>query len=212
MPMITCTDCSKQMSDSASACPNCGKPNVNAPAEKRPVGILLGIGIFFIPLFFSWFTLRKGHTTIAKIISFAWLALSYVIISYMNSSYLSYINHVKNLSSSPAPTWAENLTAPQNNAVRSAKQYLSFDSFSRDGLIRQLSLGAGDGYKVSDATVAVNSLNVDWNKEAVKSAKQYLSFQGFSCKGIIQQLSSSAGDKYTINQATYGARQAGACE
>jgi hypothetical protein len=111
-----------------------------------------------------------------------------------------------------APTWAENLTGPQNNAVRSAKQYLHSQGFSRSGLIQQLSSDAGDGYKVADATVAVNSLNIDWNKEAVKSAKQYLSMQGFSCNGLIQQLSSSSGDGYTVNQATYGARQAGACQ
>jgi hypothetical protein len=111
-----------------------------------------------------------------------------------------------------APTWAESLTGPQKNAVRSAKQYLSMQGFSRDGLIHQLSSDYGDGYKVSDATVAVDSLRVDWNKQAVRSAKNYLRIQGFSCKGLIKQLSSSYGDKYTVSQATYGARQAGACE
>jgi len=111
-----------------------------------------------------------------------------------------------------SPTWAESLTVPQNNAVRSAKQYLSLQGFSRTGLIQQLSSDAGDGYSVTDATVAVDSLNVDWNKEAVKSAKQYLSIQGFSCKGLIEQLSSSAGDGYTVSEATYGARQAAVCQ
>lgn len=109
------------------------------------------------------------------------------------------------------PTWAQGLTASQKNAVRSATQYLSLQGFSRDGLIQQLSSSYGDGYGVADATVAVDSMNVDWNKEAVESAKQYLSMQGFSCNGLIQQLSSSYGDKYTVTQATYGAQQAGAC-
>ncbi|MET4568490.1 Ltp family lipoprotein [Rhodanobacter soli] len=108
-------------------------------------------------------------------------------------------------------TVTESLTGPQKNAVRSAKQYLSMAGFSRDGLVQQLSSEAGEGYKVADATFAVDSLNIDWNQEAVKSAKQYLSMQGFSCKGLIQQLSSSAGEKYTVRQATYGAQQAGAC-
>lgn len=110
-----------------------------------------------------------------------------------------------------APTWAGDLTGPQKNAARSAKQYLSVAGFSRDGLIQQLSSDAGDSYEISDATVAVDSLNIDWNQEAVKSAKQYLSMMGFSCKGLIHQLSSSAGDKYTVDQATYGAKQAGGC-
>ncbi|ART82034.1 hypothetical protein CBP31_04855 [Oceanisphaera profunda] len=110
-----------------------------------------------------------------------------------------------------APTWANSLTGPQKNAVRSAQQYISIQGFSRNGLIEQLSSDYGDGYNVSDATVAVDSMNIDWNKQAVKSAKQYLSIQGFSCKGLIELLSSSHGDKYTSSQATYGAKQAGAC-
>ncbi|EPU0491394.1 Ltp family lipoprotein [Vibrio cholerae] len=110
-----------------------------------------------------------------------------------------------------APTWANSLTGPQKNAVRSAQQYISIQGFSRNGLIEQLSSDYGDGYNVSDATVAVDSMNIDWNKQAVRSAKQYLSIQGFSCKGLIEQLSSSYGDKYTQSQATYGAKQAGAC-
>ncbi|WP_080962010.1 Ltp family lipoprotein [Chromobacterium subtsugae] len=110
-----------------------------------------------------------------------------------------------------APETTYDLTASQNNAVRSAKQYLSVQGFSRRGLIRQLSSDAGDGYKVLDATIAVDSLDVDWNQEAEKSARQYLSVQGFSCKGLIRQLSSSAGEGYTESQARHGAKQAGAC-
>jgi hypothetical protein len=103
------------------------------------------------------------------------------------------------------------LTGPQKNAVRSAMQYLRIAGFSRSGLIQQLSSSAGEGYEVTDATIAIDSLGVDWNEQAVRSAKQYLHIQGFSCRGLIQQLSSDAGEGYTVNQATYGAKQAGAC-
>ena len=107
--------------------------------------------------------------------------------------------------------YAQSLTGPQKNAVRSANNYLNLQGFSRDGLIEQLSSLYGDGYSVADATAAVNSLSVDWNEQAVRSAEQYLSMMGFSCKGLIDQLSSDAGEKYTNSQATYGAKQAGAC-
>ena len=110
-----------------------------------------------------------------------------------------------------APAWAGDLTGPQNNAVRSAKQYLSMTGFSRNGLIHQLSSDAGEGFDVSDATIAVDSMNIDWNQQAVRSAKQYLNMMGFSCKGLIKQLSSSAGEKYTVDQATYGAKHADGC-
>ncbi|UXZ05050.1 Ltp family lipoprotein [Moraxella nasicaprae] len=103
------------------------------------------------------------------------------------------------------------LTASQKNAVRSAENYLDFKGFSRDGLIAQLSSEYGDGYSKKDATVAVDSLDVDWNEQAVIAAKNYLEFKGFSCKGLVDQLSSKHGDKFTKEQAEYGAKGAGAC-
>ncbi len=103
------------------------------------------------------------------------------------------------------------LTGPQKNALRAAQSYLNISAFSRDGLIEQLSSSAGSGFNIADATIAVDSMNIDWNQEAVKSAKQYLQMMGFSCKGLIQQLSSRAGGKFTEQQAAFGAKQAGAC-
>jgi hypothetical protein len=49
------------------------------------------------------------------------------------------------------PVFAKDLTRQQNNAKRSAKQYISFKGFSRDGLIQQLSSSAGDKYTESQA-------------------------------------------------------------
>lgn len=106
---------------------------------------------------------------------------------------------------------SSSLTGPQQNAARTAQQYISMSGFSRAGLIDQLSSDAGNGYDVGDATAAVDSLNIDYNEQAARSAKQYLDMTGFSCKGLIEQLSSSAGNKYTVSQATYGAKQAGVC-
>jgi hypothetical protein len=98
-----------------------------------------------------------------------------------------------------------------NNAIRSSRSYLSFQGFSRQGLIEQLSSPYGDGYSRSDAARAVDSLKVNWNAQAARSARLYLSMQGFSCSGLIEQLSSQYGDKYTKSQATYGAKKAGIC-
>ena len=114
--------------------------------------------------------------------------------------------------STAVPAWAaDGMTGPQKNATRSAKQYLSISGFSRAGLINQLSSDAGDGYDEADATVAVDSLDVDWNEQAARSAAQYLDISGFSCDGLIEQLSSDAGDGYTEDEASYGAQKAGAC-
>lgn len=103
------------------------------------------------------------------------------------------------------------LTSQQRHAAESARQYLSLQGFSRLGLIAQLSSAAGEGFSRRDATIAVDSLRVDWKAQAVRSARAYLDIQSFSCRGLIEQLSSSAGDRYTRAQAEYGARQTDAC-
>ena len=104
------------------------------------------------------------------------------------------------------------LSFQQQNAARSAENYIEMSGFSRAGLINQLSSDAGDRFEKADAEVAVDSLNVDWNEQAARSAKNYLDISGFSCAGLVQQLSSSAGDKYTKEQAAFGAQQVGACQ
>jgi hypothetical protein len=83
--------------------------------------------------------------------------------------------------------------------------------FSQQGLIDQLDSPDGSGYSVNDATVAVDSLNENWNAQAVLSAKSYLQLQPFSCSDLIQQLDSPDGSQFTVDQATYGATQAGDC-
>ena len=104
------------------------------------------------------------------------------------------------------------LTEQEQQAVAAAKQYLSSgEGFSQQGLIDQLDSSAGDGYSVNDATVAVDSLTVNWNAQAVIAAKGYLATQPFSCTDLIQQLDSQAGSEFTVAQATYGATQAGTC-
>jgi Host cell surface-exposed lipoprotein len=99
------------------------------------------------------------------------------------------------------PVTTPALTQQQESAVAEAKQYLSTQAFSQQGLIDQQDSSAGGGYSVNDATVAVDSLTVNWNAEALQAAKEYLKTQPFSC----------AGGQFTVAQATYGAKQAGDC-
>ena len=111
----------------------------------------------------------------------------------------------------PTAPHGPTLTQQQQTAVTAAKQYLQTSAFSQQGLIDQLDSSAGDGYSVNDATVAVDSLTVDWNTEAVQAAKEYMQTSPFSCQDLIDQLDSQAGDQYTVAQATNGAQQAGDC-
>ncbi len=111
MPLITCLDCSKQISDSAGSCPECGRPQNGAGPPKRKVSILLGIGIVLLPFAFSWFTLRKGHSNLARIFSFAWLLI--FIISSLSPSTPPSVSSSSSSTSSPS----SQLDLPRQPAV-----------------------------------------------------------------------------------------------
>ncbi len=95
------------------------------------------------------------------------------------------------------------MTSGQENALRAGQNYIDSMSFSKAGLIQQLSSSAGDGYSKADATFAANNVEANWNKEAVEAAQGYLDTMPFSKDDLVQQLSSAAGDEYTRAQADY---------
>jgi hypothetical protein len=109
---------------------------------------------------------------------------------------------------SPTPAPKPTPSAPaetlsQKNAVRSAKEYLSTEAFSHDGLVAQLEY---DQFSAADSTYGADNSGGDWNAQAAKSAKQYLATESFSRTGLIAQLEY---DKFTPAQATYGVNAAG---
>lgn len=90
MALINCSECNKEISESAHACPNCGVPLTKGKIqfkntqqsnyrEKRQVSFLLGVGIFFFPIIFVWFLLRKGHSILARVIGFGYVIVSIVV-------------------------------------------------------------------------------------------------------------------------------------
>jgi hypothetical protein len=112
-------------------------------------------------------------------------------------------NTLQDLQSEKAAAQKPEMTSGQENALKSAQNYLDMSGFSKAGLIQQLSSSAGDGVSKADATFAANHVGADWNKEAVESAQRYLDLQSFSKAALIQLLSSSAGAQYTPAQARY---------
>jgi hypothetical protein len=101
------------------------------------------------------------------------------------------------------------ITLAMENALSSAQDYLDYQAFSRQGLIDQLTSDYGSGFKVADATWAVDQLGVNWNEQAVRAAKDYLSYSSFSRQGLIDQLSSSYGSQFTREEATYAVNKIG---
>ena len=96
-----------------------------------------------------------------------------------------------------------NETLGEKNARLKAADYLSFDSFSRSGLIKQLEF---EGFTIEESTYGVDSQNADWDAEAVKKAADYLQYDSFSHSGLVDQLEF---DGFTATQAEYGVTSSG---
>ena len=54
--------------------------------KKKPLSGKLIAGIVLLPIIFAWFTLKKGVSTKAKILSFLWLIISISVISGQQSN------------------------------------------------------------------------------------------------------------------------------
>ena len=63
-----------------------------------------------------------------------------------------------------------------------------------------------EGFSTSDATYAVDNVEVDWMEQAAQKAEQYLEFQAFSRSGLIDQLEYEG---FTAEQAAHGADSVG---
>lgn len=106
-----CPACAELINEAAKKCKHCGELLdttfiSSSVSEKRKVGIALGFGILFIPAIFSWFTLRKGHSQNAKLVSFAWLTVVLLIYNYDPSSKPKVKTSSFSSSAAPQPTAA----------------------------------------------------------------------------------------------------------
>lgn len=57
------------------------RPVASTAYSKRKVGFFLAIGILIVPYIFGWFTLRKGHSKLSRILSFLWMGCFLFIVS-----------------------------------------------------------------------------------------------------------------------------------
>jgi hypothetical protein len=102
-----------------------------------------------------------------------------------------------------SPNWDQ-------QAGDAAQGYLNLATgFSEQGLLKQLTSGAGNGFTEAQAEYAVNHVHPDWDAQAVDAAKGYMQIGGFSRASLIQQLTSGAGNGFTEAQAEYAAGQVG---
>jgi ribosomal protein L37E len=121
-----CPRCGEQFLVRANFCPHCATPvnqqpnnffaqdtpsfpKQSNPIPTKKVGILLAIGILFLPYIFSWFTLQKGYSTLTKLVSFGWLCI--VALTLFSSPQNIEPRNTATLSSSGTSSTATSTTA-----------------------------------------------------------------------------------------------------
>ena len=122
-PSSFCSRCGEQLQPTANFCPRCAIPVQSAPTHSftpvvditptKKVGVGLGLGILFLPYIFSWFTLRQGHTTLAKTVSFRWLGV-FVLAWATRSSELK----SSNTSATQTSSYQATTESPKDAALR----------------------------------------------------------------------------------------------
>jgi SOS response regulatory protein OraA/RecX len=98
-------------------------------------------------------------------------------------------------SATPSPA----MTLGQENALRSAKEYLRMSGFSRSGLVHQLK---HEGFSADEARIAVEAADPDWLDQAINAAKSYISSASFSRRSLVEQLNH---DGFSDHDATAAA-------
>jgi hypothetical protein len=91
--------------------------------KKRHVGVLLFLGILFVPVLFSWFLLRSGHSNTARLLGFVWFAVTLAIAVSAQRSAPAEVHGASATSSSTAPLSGSANTLPSGTPVAgSAKE------------------------------------------------------------------------------------------
>ncbi|WP_180036070.1 MULTISPECIES: hypothetical protein [unclassified Acinetobacter] len=138
-------------------------PFSNPQPAPRKVSILLGIGIFLFPLIFAWFTLRAGHTTLSRVVSFVWLALSLIIVFATPSNDTNYAENSANQSEPAAliSNEEQQVQAPAAIQVSASELFQNYEAnevaadrnfkgqiIEITGSVKAIDSGMGDGANV----------------------------------------------------------------
>lgn len=94
-------------------------------------------------------------------------------------------------------------TLSQQNAVKQAKSYIKYGSYSYSGLIEMLEYKK---YSHADAVYGADHCDADWAEECYEQAQSYLKYGSYSREGLIEMLEYK---QYTASQIEYAIRKVG---
>lgn len=76
-----CKKCGNETQEGQKFCTKCGESVLSGDTshEEKKMGSRMALGIFLLPIVFSWFTLQKGYRTRDRVASFVWLGICILI-------------------------------------------------------------------------------------------------------------------------------------
>ena len=207
MALIECKECSKQVSDSAASCPNCGAPVSAAyaaptappqPVAKK-VGVGLAIGIFFLPFIFGWFLFGRGYSTAARVLGLGWLALSVIMFWSAKDS--------QPTTASTAPTQSKPVVSQQEARASRLASLSTFTSAQLAAAYDRNTVAADQQFKGKQfkVTGVVSSINTDFR------GRPYVTLQGGVNQFMEPQFSFDDAKDPAIAQLQKGSRITLAC-
>lgn len=97
-----------------------------------------------------------------------------------------------------------NIPLGMSNALRTAKDYLAYTSFSKSGLFEQLEY---EGYTSEECEYGVENCGADWSVQAELKTFEYIAYSSFSEIGLVDQLEYEG---FTTEEAAHGVDVCGA--
>lgn len=106
---------------------------VASPIAPRKVGILLSLGVFFLPPIFVWFLLRQGYAAHIRVLGFGWLGVAILMGVSDKENRTTYPSRGE--SSFHAPAQISSNSGLEAASIADVKKVETVDDFAKDASI-----------------------------------------------------------------------------
>lgn len=103
----------------------------NERQPSRRVSLLLGIGVFLLPIVFVWFLLRTGYSTVARVVGFIWLVVSLIVgfsVAGQGSAPVTSVATTPTVETSPTDAGTEPRRVNPRGPVVTAAEYAQLET------------------------------------------------------------------------------------
>lgn len=198
--MKKCTNCGKELNDTAAFCEACGT-NLNTgnavPAEKpkkKKRGCLVFIVVAIVVV--ALCAMCSSSDTEQPATNNATTSEESAAVPEQEQVAEKQDVEVKTEKADDVPT-------EYKSALRKAETYSEMMHMSKAGIYDQLVSEYGENFSPEAAQYAIDNLDADWKYNALKKAELYQNDMAMSPEAIRDQLTSEYGEQFTQEEADY---------